>query len=143
MARNLGEYLPPVKEDGIIVDKGITSSSATAGIGYATGAGAAVTQITTKATTVVCTGLSGAITTRTDSTAAAAEELFTVTNTSVAIGDVIVLSVRSGASQEGGIIPYVAAVAAGSFKIGYTNVNASADTGAVIINFAVIKAVSA
>jgi hypothetical protein len=121
----------------------LKTSNPNAGLGYYTGAGSSVTQITTKGTTVICNGMCGAITTRTDSTAAAAEELFTVTNSSVEIGDVIVLSVRSGATQEGGIVPYVAAVAAGSFKIGYTNVNASADTGAVIINFAVIKAVSA
>lgn len=119
----------------------ITSSSASAGIGYATGAGCAVTQATSRTTGVTCTGVSGAITTDATSLAAAAEAEFTVTNTSVAVGDVVVVSARSGQTA-GTSIPVVTAVAAGSFKITLTNLHATtADTGAMIINFAVVKAV--
>lgn len=123
----------------------ITSSSATAGIGYATGAGCAVTQITSRTTGVTCAGTSGAITTDTTSLAAEATAKFTVTNTSVAVGDVIVVSQRSG-SNGGGTIVHVTTVAAGSFQIAVYNGNVAAgtaETGAIIINFAVIKAVSA
>ena len=121
----------------------LTSTSPSAGIGYATGAGAAVTQITSRATGVTINAISGTITTDTTSLAAAAEAVFTVTNSSVAIGDVIVLSARSGQTA-GTSVPIVTAVAAGSFDITLTNLHAStADTGAMIINFAVIKAVSA
>lgn len=127
----------------IAATSSITSSSPTAGIGYATGAGAAVTQITSRATGVTITGLSGAITTDTTSLAAGAEATFTVTNTSVAVGDVVLVSARSGQTAATSI-PFVTAVAAGSFNITLSNFNAStADTGAMIINFAVIKAVSA
>ena len=123
----------------------LQSPSPTDGIGYATGAGAAVTQATNRTTGVTCTGLSGAITTNNASLAAETAAEFTVTNTSVAIGDVVVVSQRSG-SNGGNTNVYVSTVAAGSFKITVANNNAAAgtaETGAIIINFAVIRAVSA
>lgn len=121
----------------------LTSSSPSAGIGYAAGAGAAVTQLTNRTTGVTINAITGAITTNNASLAAGAEAAFTVTNSSVAIGDVVVLSARSGQTAATSI-PFVTAVAAGSFQITLSNFNAAtADTGAMIINFAVIKAVSA
>lgn len=128
----------------LAVTGAITSSSASAGIGYATGAGCAVTQITNRSTGVTCTGISGAITTDTTSLAAEAAAAFTVTDTSVAIGDVVVVSQRSGANG-GDTNVYVSAVANGSFQITVANNNPAAggaETGAIVINFAVIKAVS-
>ena len=129
--------------DSVELSGGVTSSSATAGIGYATGAGASVTQITDRTTGVTCTGMSGAITTDATSLAAGAEATFTVTNTSVAVGDVVSVVARSGQTA-GTSVPFVTTVGAGSFNITLTNLHAStADTGAMIINFVVIKAVSA
>lgn len=125
----------------LAVTGAITSSGAASGIGYATGAGCAVTQATNRSTGVTCTGMSGAITTDATSLAAGAEATFTVTNTSVAVGDTVIVSARSGQTA-GTSIPFVTTVAAGSFNITLSNVHAStADTGAMIINFAVIKAV--
>ena len=119
------------------------SSSSSGGIGYATGAGSTVTQITNRSTGVTINAICGAITTDATSLAAGSEAVFTVTNSAVAIGDVIVLSARSGQTA-GTSVPFVTAVAAGSFDITLSNIHAStADTGAMIINFAVIKAVSA
>ena len=144
MTRNIESYLPPVLEDGIATAKGIISTGSTGnGIGYGTGAGGAVTQITSRATGVTVNTLTGAITTDDTSLAAAAEAVFVVTNSTVAVGDVVVISARSGQTA-GTSVPIVTAVAAGSFSITLTNLHAStADTGAMIINFAVIKAVSA
>ena len=122
---------------------GLLSSSATAGIGYSTGAGGAVTQLTNRSTGVTINTPTGAITTDATSLAAAAEATFTVTNSSVAITDTIVLSARSGQTAATSV-PIVTAVAAGSFDITLTNLHATtADTGAMIINFAVIKGVAA
>lgn len=124
---------------------GITSTSATAGIGYATGAGSTVTQITNRSTGVTINAICGAITTDTTSLAAEASAAFVVTNSAVAIGDVVVVSQRSG-SNGGNTDVTVYAVANGSFTIRVSNNNAAAgtaETGAIIINFAVIKAVSA
>lgn len=122
---------------------GLRSSGAASGIGYTTGAGGAVTQITSRSTGVTVNAICGAITTDPTSLAAGAEATFTVTDSSVAIGDVVVVSLRSGATA-GTSIPVVTAVAAGAFDITLTNLHATtADTGASIINFAVIKAVAA
>jgi hypothetical protein len=113
------------------------------GIGYATGAGAAVTQETNRSTGVTIDAPCGAITTDSTSLAAAAEASFTVTNAYVAVGDCVVVTARSGQTA-GTSVPFVTTVAAGSFVITLSNLHAStADTGAMIINFAVIKAVAA
>lgn len=115
------------------------------GIGYATGAGGAVTQATNRTTGVTLSKLTGQITTNNASLAAEASADFVVTNTTVAAGDVVVVSIQSG-SNGGGTIVSVAAVAAGSFTIRVHNGNVAAgtaETGAIVINFAVIKAVAA
>ena len=123
----------------------ITSSSATAGIGYVTGAGGTQTQSTSRTTTVVFASpgkICGSITTfATPTLAAGGEASFTVTNAAVAINDTVVVSIRSGASVK--TMAYVSAVAAGSFQITLSNLDVSAgETGAIIINFAVIKSVT-
>lgn len=114
-------------------------------VGYGTGAGGAVTQITTRATGVTINKLTGTITTDTSSLAAEISAVFIVTNSKVAIGDVVVVSQQSGAT---GLLTTVdvTAVAAGSFSITVANnvaAGGAAETGAILINFAVIKAVSA
>jgi len=151
MSRKLEDYIPPIKEDGIdtaksiITSSSIASSSASAGIGYSTGAGSTVTQATSRTTGVTINAICGAITTNNASLAAEASATFTVTNSTVAIGDVVVVSQRSGANG-GATDVYVSTTAAGSFAITVMNNNVAAgtaETGAIIINFAVIKAVSA
>lgn len=173
MARNIEDYFPPIKEDGLVTAENatiggtltitgattltggagavastgaITSSAPTGGgIGYATGAGGAVTQATNRTTGVTLNKLAGQITTNNASLAAEASADFTVTNTTVAIGDVVVVSIQSG-SNGGGTIVSVSTVAAGSFAIRVHNGNVAAgtaETGAIIINFAVIKSVAA
>ena len=149
MAQNIEDFVPVVKYHGLNTDKaiagtaGITSASASAGVGYATGAGGAVTQATNRTTGVTLSTVSGAITTNTTSLAAGAAATFTVTNTAVEVGDVIVTSIRSGESTNQTNVR-VTGVAAGSFDITVENNHAStAETGAIIINFAVIKAVGA
>jgi len=120
----------------------LVAVSSSAGIGYATGAGGAVTQATNRTTGVTLNTVTGAITTNTTSLAALAQATFTVTDSSVAIGDVVNLSIRSGITNVTTLV-YVTAVAAGSFNITVNNTNATtAETGAIIINFAVMKAVS-
>ena len=119
------------------------SSSQTQGIGYGTGAGGAVTQITSRVTGVTLNKACGTITGDPTSLAAGATATFTVTNSAVTIRDVVALSVVSGPTANTSMF-CVSAVRAGSFDITARNLNATtADTGAPIINFAVIKAVAA
>jgi hypothetical protein len=60
----------------------------------------------------------------------------------VAIGDTIVLSIQSGGTS-GEYLAHVTDVGAGVFDITLANMSASSASDAVLINFAVIKAVSA
>lgn len=122
----------------------IKSTSPSAGVGYATGAGSTVTQITTRATGVTINAICGKIQTDTTSLAAGAEAEFVVTNSAVAIGDVVVVSLRSGNTGVGTCFPFVSAVTAGTFNITISNLHAStAETGACVLNFAIVKAVTA
>ena len=116
---------------------------ATAGlaIGYPSGLGGAVTQATSKATGVTLSKPCGTITTHNASLAGAAEVDFIVTNTFVAITDVVLLSIQSGPST-GTYVASVSAVAAGSFTVTVSNLGATAGE-ALLINFAVIKAAAA
>jgi hypothetical protein len=121
---------------------GFLARGRTTGFGYKTGVGvgSTVTQITTRATGVTINALSGTITTDSTSLAAAAEATFIVTNSKVAATDVVVVAVKSGGTTAGSTWASVTAVAAGSFSITVANLHAStADTAALVINFAVIK----
>lgn len=107
--------------------------------------GGVVTQATNRSTGVTINTLSGTITTTTTSLAAAASAVFTVTNNTVAIDDVILLTQQSGSSNAagtaGGTVVQVASVAAGSFTIQVNNLSTTtAETGAILINFLVMKA---
>lgn len=135
MPESIEDYLPGVRQHGLRTKQPV---------GYNLGAGSAVTQATNRTTGVTINTLSGQITTNNASLAAEAAAEFTVTNSMVEIGDVIVLSQQSG-SNGGNTEVFVSAVAAGSFNIKVANNNAAAgtaETGAIIINFAIIKAVS-
>lgn len=116
----------------------ITSSGATSGIGYATGAGGTVTQLTSRTTGVTLSKVAGAIT-LVSAAGSATPFTFTVTNTTVAATDVIVVSQKSGADLYN---IQVTSVAAGSFAItAYTT--GGTTTESPVFNFAVIKAVTA
>jgi hypothetical protein len=126
----------------LTITGGIRSIHATEGIGYATGAGGAVTQATSKATGVTLNKACGQITTATDALAAGAEVTFIVTNSAVAATDAIVANHASGGTV-GAYSVSVSAVAAGSFRITITNLSGGSLSEALVINFAVIKGVAA
>lgn len=110
----------------------------TSAFGYGAGAGGTVTQLTSKATTVVLNKLSGKITTHNAALAAAAEVSFTVTNSTVAAADVVVVNHSTGGT--GGAYEVQAnTLAAGSFKITLGNVSAGSLSEAIGINFIIIK----
>lgn len=100
--------------------------------------GGTVTQITNATTGVTLNTAVGQITTVTQNIAAAGEVQFTVTNSKVAATSVVVLNVASG-STGGTTVADVTAVAAGSFQVTLANLHAStAETGTLVLNFAVI-----
>lgn len=119
---------------------GITSSG-TNGIGYAVGAGGAVTQATSKSTGVTLNTASGRITTANDSLAAGASVSFTFTNSVIAATDVVIFNIQTGATV-GSYEVLVDGVAAGSCVVTIRNYSASPLAEAIVMNFAVIKAVN-
>lgn len=102
--------------------------------------GGTVTQITGITTGVTLNTHSGQITTVTaPAIAAGAEATFTVTNSNVAVTDVVIVNVKTQFT-DGLVAAVVSAIAAGSFDITLTNLAAAAvSAGAAVINFAVIK----
>lgn len=105
------------------------------------GMGGTVTQATNRATGVTINKVCGQITTHNASLAAEGSADFVVTNSKVGAKDVVVVNIASGVVGVGTIVS-VAAVAAGSFTIRVHNGNVAAgtaETGAIVINFAVIK----
>ena len=121
----------------------ITSSHATAGIGYATGAGGVVTQATSKSTGVTLNKIAGQITTNNALLAGSTSVGFTLTNSAIAATDVVNTSIASGASVDSYRIG-VDATAAGSCRISIRNVTTATALGeAIVINFAVMKSVAA
>lgn len=117
-------------------------STGSGGLGYGTGAGGTVTQATNRTTGVTLSKTTGAITTNNTSLAAGATARFTVTNTTVAATDTIDLSIKSGTTTDQTDVK-IQTVAAGSFDIVVANRHlTTAETGAIVINFNVIKGVT-
>jgi hypothetical protein len=117
---------------------GALTSSGTAGVGYAAGAGGSVTQLTSKSTAVTLNKPAGQITMNGAALAAGAEVWFVVNNSAVAAGDVPVVAIQSvgtaGSYQVG-----VGAVAAGQFTVVLTNLSGGSLSQALVLNFVVIK----
>jgi len=127
---------------GLVVStRGIRSSSATGAIGYATGAGGAVTQATSKATGVTLDKASGQITMNNAALGAGTIVSFVLTDSAIAAGDVLVLNHISGGTP--GSYTLNARCAAGSATIDVRNNTAGSLSEAIVIAFAVIKAVAA
>lgn len=132
------------KYNSVLASEFLVNNTIGKGIGYATGAGRYVTQITNRATGVTINSLAGQITTDNTSLAAEASAEFVVTNSKVNINDVIALSIQSGAVGVG-TMATVSTVTNGSFTIRIHNGNVAsgtAETGAIIINFVVLRGAS-
>lgn len=123
-----------------LANASIKSQGATAGIGYATGAGGTVAQATSKATGVTLSTASGQITMNNAALAAATIVSFVLTNTAIAATDVLVLNHISGGTV--GSYTLNAQCAAGSATINVRNNTAGSLSEAIVIQFALIKAVN-
>jgi hypothetical protein len=113
-------------------------SNSISGVGYATGAGGTVTQGTSRTTGVTINKTTGAITLFT-AAGTSAYTTFTVTNSTVAATDVIIVNQKSGTDMYDS---FVTNVAAGSFALTFSDLSGTTSE-APVFNFAVIKAVAA
>jgi hypothetical protein len=116
----------------------VLAVSPTGGLGYGTGAGGTVTQITSRTTGVTLNKVTGAIT-LVSAAGSASFQTFTVTNSAVAATDVPKVCQKSGTDK---YIIHVTAVAAGSFDITFATTGGTT-TETPVFNFVVVKGVTA
>jgi hypothetical protein len=112
----------------------ILSSSASGGIGYTTGAGAANTQATNRATSTTVNAVTGNVTLYT-AAGNTTPTTFRLLNSSIAANDVLILNQKTGTNIYN---LHVSNVAAGSANITVWTTGGTTSEGPVI-NFAVIK----
>jgi hypothetical protein len=128
----LGAYVP---------SGGNVSLVSTSAMGYATGSGGTVTQLTNKSTAVTLNKLCGSVTMASGALAAAAEASFVVNNSTVAATDTIIVNHASGGTA-GAYLVCCTAVGAGSFRVTISNVSTGSLTEVPVIRFMVLKAVN-
>ena len=115
--------------------------SSTGKHGYATGAGGTVTQATNKATGVTLSKSTGQITLNNAALAADTTVSFTLTNTVIEAGDILIMNHISAGTAGSYLLN--AQSAAGTASINIRNITAGSLSEAIVIAFAVIKAVTA
>lgn len=115
----------------------ILSTSGTGGIGYATGAGGTVTQGTNRTTGVTINKVTGAIT-LVSAAGSTTPATFTVTNSTVAATDTVLVSQKSGTDLYD---ISVSRVAAGEFDITFST-KSGTTTEQPVFNFVVLKGVT-
>lgn len=103
-------------------------------VGYGTGAGGAVTQITGRTTGVTLNKSTGAIT-LVSAAGTASWQSFTVANSVVGVNDVVKVCQKSGTDL---YMVHVTAVAAGSFRISFATTGGTT-TETPVFSFAVVK----
>lgn len=116
-------------------------AAAVGGIGYATGAGGAVTQATSKSTGVTLNAYSGTITMNGAALNATTSVAFLLTNSCIAATDVLIVNLKSGNTANSYFVS-VDAVSAGSASISVRNYTAGNLSEAIVLQFAVIKGVA-
>jgi hypothetical protein len=100
-----------------------------------------VIQSPAKTTGVTLDNLSGQIVMDSNPLAASASVTFTLTNSYIAVGDTVVVTMGPGGTLDAYTV-VVRSVADGSARIQVTNVSAGSLSESPVVNFAVIKAVT-
>lgn len=131
----------PVTGAGVIsvdlpntITTGNILANSTGGLGYTTGAGGTIPQTSSRTSGVTINKLTGAIT-LVSAAGSASYQTFTVTNSTVAATDVVVVNQKSGTDK---YIISVTAVAAGSFDITFATTGGTT-TEQPVFSFAVLK----
>ena len=109
----------------------------TKALGYGTGAGGTVTQLTSKATGVTLNKPTGRITTAVDALAANTVVTFVFTNSSIAATDSVIFTFVDSNGYQYNVWAYN--MAAGSCSVALRNITGGSLSQALPINFAIIK----
>lgn len=129
-----------IETNGDLISTAGIVTSGSAGIGYTTGAGGTVTQITSKSTGVSLDKITGEITMDTESLASDTSVSFTLTNSTIEASDHVIASHVSGGTL--GAYGVTASAASGSATVVIRNLTAGALSEAVVVKFTVIKSVT-
>lgn len=116
------------------------TAAGTIGVGYRTGAGGTVTQLTSKSTGVTLNKTTGQITLNGAALAADTTVSFTLTNSTIASGDIMVMNHISTGTA--GAYLLNAQCGSGTASVNVRNITAGSLSEAIVIAFAVIKAVT-
>ena len=116
---------------------GLQSTSGTVPMGYNTGAGGTVAQVTSKSTSVTLNKPTGQITMHNAALAAGASVGFAVSNSLLTANDVVIVN-RVGDLPDNYRIE-TAYINTGVFGIRVTNITAGSLSQSVVLNFAIIK----
>lgn len=119
---------------------GFVKSTGTAGIGYATGAGGTVTQITNKGTAITLNAVCGQITLSNAALAAGAIQNILFNNSTMAATDTMVINHQSVGTI--GAYTVNGRCGAGAGAIDLRNNTAGSLSEAIVLQFALIKAVN-
>lgn len=118
-----------------IASQGIAAN----GIGYSTGMGGAVTQITSKSTGVTLNKPTGQITMNNAALASVTAVTFTLTNNLIAVTDSMIINLGSGAATPATYSVRAEVFVAGSCKITVRNDSGGSLSEALVLNFAIVN----
>jgi len=117
-----------------------TNVLATSTLGYTTGSGGTVIQGTSKSTTVVLNKATGQITLNGAALDGNTNVAFTLTNSTIAANDILVFNHVSGGTI--GAYNFNAVASGGSAVVTVRNITSGSLADAIVLSFAVIKAVT-
>jgi hypothetical protein len=123
-------------------DPEFTTCYATQEIGYSAAAQGAVTQLTSKSTSVTLNTSAGQITMNNAALASVTNIAFTLNNSLISTKDVLILNVAGGAATAGTYNVFVSTMTAGYATIVLRNISAGSLSEAVVINYAIIHGAS-
>ena len=112
-------------------------------IGYGTGAGGTVTQLTNKGTSVTLNKPTGQITMNNAALAASAIISFSVNNSLITTSDTVLINISGGISSYVSYRAWALIRSAGVFEVVLENRSSGSLSEAVVINFAIINGVTA
>lgn len=113
--------------------------SSNQGIGYITGDGGEVTQLTNKSTTVTLNKPTGKITTSNAALGANTAAIFEFSNSILGANDTVVLSIKSGFATNATYRCWAEEVVDGACKIVIENRSTGSLSEAIVINYSIIK----
>jgi len=122
---------------GNLLSSGAITSNSSSGIGYTTGAGGAVTQITSKSTAVTLNNITGEITMSNAQLGGDNTVSFTLNNSTIANTDVIIINQVSDANI--GVYSFNGKCNNGNALISVHNLTNNNRSDAIVLRYAVIK----